>query len=132
MSKSYENTIPIFSDEEALRKMIMKIKTNSLEPGEPKDVSNSNIFDMYKAISTKEKIDEMHKLYQEGIAWGEAKKVLFEELSSFLKPIKNEYNKIIKDPSFIEKTLVDGSEKALSISEPIIKEVRQALGIKGF
>ena len=83
MSKSYDNTIPIFSEEEALRKVIMKIKTNSLEPGEPKDVSNSNIFDMYKAISTKEKIDEMHKLYQEGIAWGEAKKVLFEELSSF-------------------------------------------------
>ena len=132
MSKSYDNTIPIFSEEEALRKVIMKIKTNSLEPGEPKDVSNSNIFDMYKAISSKDKIDEMQKLYQEGIAWGEAKKVLFEELSSFLKPFKNEYNKIIKDPSFVEKTLVDGSEKALSISEPIIKEVRQALGIKGF
>ncbi len=132
MSKSYENTIPIFSEEGALRKLVMKIKTNSLEPGEPKEVSDSNIFDIYKAISPKDKIDEMQKLYQEGIAWGEAKKVLFEELSSFLKPFKNEYNKIIKDPSFVEKTLVDGSEKALSISEPIIKEVRQALGIKGF
>ena len=132
MSKSYDNTIPIFSEEEALRKVVMKIKTNSLEPGEPKKVSDSNIFDIYKAISSKDKIDEMQKLYQEGIAWGEAKKVLFEELSSFLKPFKNEYNKIIKDRTFVEKTLVDGSEKALSISEPIIKEVRQALGIKGF
>ena len=123
---------PIFSEEEELRKVVMKIKTNSLEPGEPKEISDSNIFNIYKAISTKDKIKEMQKLYQEGIAWGEAKKVLFEELSSFLKPFKNEYNKIIKDRSFVEQTLVEGSEKALSISEPIIKEVRQALGIKGF
>ena len=132
MSKSYDNTIPIFSEEELLRKVIMKIKTNSLEPGVPKDVSDSNIFNIYKAISTKEKINEMQKLYQEGIAWGEAKKVLFEELSSFLKPFKNEYSKIVKDKSFVEKALIEGSEKALSFSEPIIKEVRQAIGIKGF
>ncbi len=132
MSKSYDNTIPIFSEEESLRKVIMKIKTNSLEPGEPKDVSDSNIFDIYKAISSKEKIQEMQKLYQEGIAWGEAKKVLFEELSSFLKPFKNEYSKIVKDKSFVEKALIEGSEKALTFSEPIIKEVRQAIGIKGF
>ena len=110
----------------------MKIKTNSLEPGVPKDVSDSNIFNIYKAISTKEKINEMQKLYQEGIAWGEAKKVLLEELNTFLKPFSTEYRRIIKDRSFVERTLVEGSEKALSISEPTIKEVRQALGIKGF
>ena len=87
---------------------------------------------IYKAISTKGKVNDLHKLYEEGIAWGEAKKVLFEELHSFLRPFNDEYNKIIKDKSFVEKTLIEGSEKALSISEPIIREVRQAIGIKGF
>ena len=132
MSKSYENTIPIFSEEDALRKVIMKIQTNSLEPGEPKDPSDCNIFSIYKAISPNEKINDLQKLYEEGVAWGEAKKVLFEELNSFLKPFRDEYNKIIKDRSFVEKTLIEGSEKALSVSGPIIKEVRQAIGIKGF
>jgi len=132
MSKSYENTIPLFSEEGALRKVIMKIKTNSLEPGEPKDSSDCNIFNIYKATSSKEKIDNLQKLYDEGIAWGEAKKILFEELNSFLRPFNNEYSKIIKDKSYVEKTLIEGSEKALSISGPIIKEVRQAIGIKGF
>ena len=132
MSKSYDNTIPVFSKAEALRKVIMKIKTNSLEPGEPKDSSDSNIFKIYKAICTKEKIDELQKLYEEGIAWGEAKKLLLDELNSFLKPFRDEYVKIVKDKSFVEKTLVEGSEKALSISGPIIKEVREAIGIKGF
>jgi tryptophanyl-tRNA synthetase len=132
MSKSYNNIIPIFSEEEALRKVIMKIKTNSLEPGEPKDSSDCNIFNIYKATSSKEKINDLQKLYEEGIAWGEAKKILFEELNSFLRPFNNEYNKIIKDKTFVEKILIEGSEKALSISGPIIKEVRQAIGIKGF
>ena len=132
MSKSYENTIPIFSEEDALRKVIMKIQTNSLEPGEPKDPSDCNIFSIYKAISPNQKINDLQKLYEEGVAWGQAKKVLFEELNSFLKPFRDEYNKIIKDRSFVEKTLIEGSEKALSISGPIIKEVRKAIGIKGF
>ena len=132
MSKSYDNTIPVFSEQEALRKVIMKIKTNSFEPGEPKDSSDCNIFNIYKAICTKEKIDDFQKLYDEGISWGDAKKVLFEELNSFLKPFRDEYNKIIKDKSYVERTLIEGSEKALSISGPVIKEVRQAIGIKGF
>ena len=52
MSKSYNNTIPIFAPEKPLRKLIMKIKTNSLEPGEPKDPSDSTLFDIYKAFAT--------------------------------------------------------------------------------
>ena len=88
--------------------------------------------DIYKAIGTKHKIKELKQLYEEGIAWGDAKKILFEELYSFLQPYKSEYDKIIKDKSFVEKTLAEGAEKALSISEPIIKEVRRAIGIKGF
>ena len=132
MSKSYNNTIPVFNEEEELRKVIMKIKTNSLEPGEPKDSLDCNIFNIYKATSSIEKVDNLQKLYDEGIAWGEAKKILFEELNSFLRPFNNEYSKIIKDKSYVEKTLIEGSEKALSISRPIIKEVRKAIGIKGF
>ncbi len=132
MSKSYKNTIPIFSETEELRKIVMKIKTNSIAPGEPKDVLDSIIMDIYKAIGTKHKIKELKQLYEEGIAWGDAKKILFEELYSFLQPYKSEYDKIIKDKSFVEKTLAEGAEKALSISEPIIKEVRRAIGIKGF
>ena len=67
-----------------------------------------------------------------GLLGGRLKKILFEELNSFLRPFNREYNKIIKDKSYVEKTLIGGSEKALSVSDPIIKEVRQAIGIKGF
>ena len=132
MSKSYNNTIPIFGEEAALKKVIMKIKTDSLEPGQPKNVIGSNIFDIYKAIGSEDQIDHLKKLYEEGVSWGEAKNILFEELNSFLRPFKDEYKQIVKDRASVEKILVEGSEKALAISGPIIEEVRQAVGIKGF
>lgn len=132
MSKSYKNTIPIFLDEKTLQKTIMKIKTNSLEPGEPKDSSNCNVFGIYKAIAAEGEIKELQKNYDEGISWGDAKKILFENLNNFLLPYKQEYERIIQDRSFVESVLLEGSEKAKEVSTPLIEDVRKAVGIKGF
>ena len=132
MSKSYNNTIPLFSEEEVLRKVIMKIKTNSLEPGDPKDSSDCNIFSIYKAIAPEKQVREFQTQYDEGIGWGDAKLFLFESLEEFLAPFKSEYAKIIEDRAYIESVLVEGSKKALEISTPIIEDVRKAVGIKGF
>lgn len=132
MSKSYNNTIPIFSDESVLKKTIMKIKTNSLEPGEPKDSSDCNIFSIYNAIASEKQVREFQTQYDEGIGWGDAKLFLFESLEEFLAPFKSEYAKIIEDRAYIESVLVEGSKKALKISTPIIEDVRKAVGIKGF
>ena len=53
MSKSYNNTIPLFVPEKKLRKLIMRIKTNSLEPGEPKDAEGCTLFEIYQAFATR-------------------------------------------------------------------------------
>ena len=52
MSKSYDNTIPLFAPARQLRKLIMRIKTNSLEPGQPKQTEGSTLFDIYRAFAT--------------------------------------------------------------------------------
>jgi len=132
MSKSYGNTIPIFSDEKLLKKTIMKIKTNSLEPGEPKDSKTCNIFSIYKAIAPDQQVDDFQSLYNEGIGWGDAKNHLFESLKEFLAPFNSEYSKIIEDRRYVESVLLEGSKKALEFSTPLIEDVRKAVGIKGF
>ena len=132
MSKSYQNTISIFSDETLLEKTIMKIKTNSLQPGVPKDPADSIIFSIFKAISSEADIADFHKRYEDGISWGDAKKALFGNLNDFLLPFKAEYTKIIQDRSYVESILVDGSKKALEVSTPLIEKVRKSVGIKGF
>jgi len=130
MSKSYNNTIPLFADEKKLRKLIMKIKTNSLEPGEPKDTEGSTLYDIYKAFATADEVKEIEKRYADGIAWGEMKQVLFEYLNDHLKPARKEYQKLIDDPAIVEAELLKGAAKAREVSTPYLREIRYAIGIR--
>ena len=130
MSKSYNNFIPIFEDEKLLRKLIMKIKTNSLEPGEPKDTEDSTLYDIYKAFATDDEVKEIEKRYAEGIAWGEMKQFLFEYINEQIKPARDEYQRLIDDPGIVEDELIKGARKAREISVPYIEEIRHAVGIR--
>ena len=132
MSKSYNNTIPIFADEGSLKKTIMKIKTNSLEPGVPKDITDCNIFAIFKSIAKENDVKSFQKMYEEGISWGDAKTHLFDNLSLFLSSYKKEYLKIIKDRDYVESVLKEGANKALEVSTPLIEDIRNSVGIKGF
>ena len=132
MSKSYNNTIPIFADEGSLKKIIMKIKTNSLEPGVPKDITDCNIFAIFKSIANENDVKSFQQMYEEGISWGDAKTHLFDNLSLFLSSYKKEYLKIIKDRDYVESVLKEGANKALEVSTPLIEDIRNSVGIKGF
>jgi len=132
MSKSYKNVIPIFLNKDDLRKRIMKIKTDSKEPGEPKEIDNSSIFNIYRAFASEKLTKDLTNKYDEGIAWGEAKELLFELLEEKISPLRKNYEVIIDDRAGLEKILLSGAEKALDVSTPIINEVRQAVGIRGF
>ena len=130
MSKSYNNTIPLFADEKKLRKLIMKIKTNSLEPGEPKETEGSTLFEIYQAFASEEEVKDIEKRYAEGIAWGEMKQVLFEYINEHIKPAREEYNRLMEDPAVVERELKRGAERAREISVPYLDEIRYAVGIR--
>jgi tryptophanyl-tRNA synthetase len=130
MSKSYNNTIPLFADEKQLRKLIMKIKTNSLEPGEPKDTADSTLFEIYKAFATAEETRDIENRYAEGIAWGEMKQLLFEYINEHLKPAREEYQRLIAKPEIVEAELQKGAGKARARSAPFLAEIRDAIGIR--
>ena len=132
MSKSYNNTIPIFAEAKKLRKAVMKIKTNSLEPGEPKDPSSCSVFKIFKAFATESEVADFRQSYENGIAWGEAKETLFSLLNEVLTPYRDEYQKLTLDRGFVEHTLQQGAEKARAVSEPFLRDIRKAVGIKAF
>ena len=132
MSKSYKNVIPVFTDMNDLRKAVMKIKTNSKEPGEPKETDDCTVFKIYKSFANPEEIKELSLQYKEGISWGKAKEILFNKLEKDLSGFKAEYKKIVSDRVYVEETLIAGSRKALEISSPLIEKIRKAVGIKGF
>lgn len=130
MSKSYNNTIPLFAEEKRLRKLIMKIKTNSLEPGEPKDPDDSTLFDMYRAFATEDETEALRGRYAEGIAWGEMKQLLFEYINEQIKPARDDYNRLIADPAIVEDELRKGAERARELSAPFLDDIRRAIGLR--
>jgi len=130
MSKSYDNTIPLFEPEKRLRKLIMRIKTNSLEPGEPKDPDSCTLYGIYKAFASKEQTAAIRLRYQEGIAWGEMKNILFEYLNDHLKAPRERYEALLQSPDKIEEALRDGAEKARSHSVPFMRKIRESVGIR--
>ncbi len=130
MSKSYNNTIPLFEPEKKLRKLIMKIKTNSLEPGEPKDPAGCTLFEIYQAFATEDETEALKTRYASGIAWGEMKQFLFEYLNDQLAKPRERYGKLMADPAHIEDVLKRGAEKARKLSLPFLQEIREAVGIR--
>jgi len=129
MSKSYNNTIPLFAPDKKLRKLIMKIRTNSLGPDEPKDPKGCTLFEIFQAFATPAEVAEMRKRYAAGIAWGEMKQHLFEYLNQILGPARVEYEKLLAAPDYIEKRLKEGARKARAVSAPFLAEIRRKIGV---
>jgi tryptophanyl-tRNA synthetase len=130
MSKSYNNTIPLFASEQQLRKLILKIKTNSLEPGEPKDPDGCTLFGIYQAFAGEEEVIALRKRYAEGIGWGEMKEFLFDYLNARLAAPRERYEDLLKSPDYIGKVLKEGAMKAREFSTPFMQRIRQAVGIR--
>ena len=105
MSKSYNNTIPLFEPEKKLKKLINKIKTNSLEPHEPKDTTDCTLFSMYKAFANADEVAEVAKRYADGIGWGEMKGLLFEKVNAEVAPARERYEELLLQPDLIEEKL---------------------------
>ena len=130
MSKSYDNTIPLFSSRDQLKKLIGGILTDSRAPGEPKDVEGSALFQIYQAFATPEETEALRKLYAEGIAWGDAKQLLFERIDRDVAPMRERYDDLMAHPEKIEQTLLAGAERARQIAAPFVRSLRSAVGLR--
>jgi tryptophanyl-tRNA synthetase len=129
MSKSYGNVIPLLENEKNLKKSIMKIVTNSLEPGVPKETENCTIYNLYKNFADKPDISAFETSYKEGISWGEAKEKLFQVINAELMPIRSKYLELEKDTDYINDLLSDGAKKARSLAKIKILEIKEVTGI---
>ncbi|MBT3386755.1 MAG: tryptophan--tRNA ligase [Desulfobacula sp.] len=130
MSKSYHNFIPLFDTQKRLRKLIMKIKTNSLGPDEPKDPDTCTLFSIYKAFASKSETINLANRYRQGIAWGTMKQELFEYIDEILKNPRKSYEELMENPSDIDEILKKGSIKAREFSVPFLEKIRKTIGIQ--
>ncbi|MFM2251705.1 MAG: hypothetical protein RJB68_42 [Pseudomonadota bacterium] len=130
MSKSYDNTIPLFSSREQLKKLIAGIKTDSRAPGEPKDTEGSALFQIYQAFATEEETAALRQAYADGIAWGDAKNILFERIDQEIAPMRAAYEDYMAHPEKVEALLFAGADKARAIATPFMTRLRSAVGLR--
>jgi tryptophanyl-tRNA synthetase len=131
MSKSYDNTIPLFAPREQLKKLIYSIVTDSRVPGEAKDVEGSALFQLYQAFASAEETTAMRAAFADGIGWGDAKQKVFERIDAEVAPLRARYETLIADPGKIEQQLRDGARRLRArYATSRLQGLRGAVGLR--
>ncbi len=131
MSKSYGNTIPLFGNENQIKKLFMKIVTDSKTPEESKDPDSCSIFALYKLFANERQIEEMAARYRAGgLMYGTAKQELFEMYKVHFTPLREKREELVADPQYIESILRNGAEKAAITAKKTMEEVKEKVGLR--
>jgi tryptophanyl-tRNA synthetase len=130
MSKSYGNTIPMFASEKELRKLVMRIVTNSQGVEEPKDPETCTVFALYRNFASPEQVESLRQRYLAGgMGWGHAKQELFEVMNVALTPLRERYLELMSEPEKITAILEAGSAKARGLAAAKIRQLRSVIGM---
>lgn len=129
MSASYNNHVPVFLDEKALRKSIMKIVSDSTPAEEPKSTKDNLLFDFYSVFASPEQIQTMTNKYAEGIGWGYVKQDIFEVLNEKLTGPRQIYNDLMNDKSQLNQILADGAKSARQLASENLQNIRRKIGM---
>lgn len=130
MSKSYNNTIPLFEGgAKAIKAAVARIVTDSLEPGQPKDPFASNLLPIYQAFATQTQTQAYIKALQDGLGWGEAKAQLIAVIEAQVAPMRERYESLMAKPDEIEDILQAGAQKTRAIAKPFMEQLRAAIGL---
>ncbi|MFT4180006.1 MAG: tryptophan--tRNA ligase [Thermomonas sp.] len=131
MSKSYNNTIPMFAPRGELKKLIAGILTDSRAPGEPKVTEGSALFQLYQAFATPEETAAFAQAFADGIGWGDAKQKLFERIDAEVAPLREKYEALMAKPAEIEAILRDGAARLRAVhATPALLRLREAVGLR--
>lgn len=129
MSKNYNNTIPIFSDEKKLKKILGKIKTDSTPLGQPLDPTTCNVFQFLTYLSTKSRLSEIEIEYKSGaIGYGHAKQYLLAEFLTYFNETKKEYEFLMSNPDELDKRLSNSLKKVRDTAKVNLLSIKQSFG----
>ena len=129
MSKSRNNFINIFVDDNALRKQIMGIETDSTPLEAPKNPDTCNVFALYKLLGSTEEITDLRAKYEAGnYGYGHAKQALYDLIVVKFASEREKYNYYINNLEAVDKLLLEGAAKARKVAQGVLTRVREKLG----
>ena len=133
MSKSYDNTIPLFEGgAKGLKDAVARIVTDSRLPGVAKDPDGAHLVTIYEAFADAAERAAFRADLKSGLGWGEAKQRVTERLERTLAPMREHYDTLIAHPQRIEETLLEGARTARAQAAPLLAALRVAVGLRRF
>ncbi len=130
MSKSYNNTLPIFGEEKTLRKIIMRIPTDSTPVEDPKPTDNSIILQLYKLFAADEQYQSMlNDFLNGGCGYGDFKKRLFDAYWEYFRAAREKRARLVSDPGYVRDVLEQGAEKAREEASKTLTRIRKLAGL---
>jgi len=131
MSKSYDNTIPLFLPTKKLRKAIMRIKTDSTPLEEPKNPETCSVFELYGLFATPDRVEDLAARYRAGgMGYGHAKQELFEVMEAHFAEPRDRFQHYLAHPEVINDILSDGGKRAKSVAATTLSRLRSAVGME--
>jgi tryptophanyl-tRNA synthetase len=131
MSKSYDNTIPIFLEDKALRKRVMAVQTDATPVEAPKNPDACNLYALLKLFASAEKMQEVRDLYiNGGAAYGYLKQDLYELINDYFAPARARKKELLDNPDYLRQVLAKGAEKARAKATVTLDLARDRMGLK--
>jgi tryptophanyl-tRNA synthetase len=133
MSKSYDNTIPIFlpddmTDKQAWKAYFAPIKTDSKGVEDPKD-PNDTLMTLYRLLAPAEAAEFEPVYVKGGVGYGDLKKRLHAAYNERFAPLREKRRALAADEAFVEGVLSEGAERARTVARAVMADAREASGI---
>jgi tryptophanyl-tRNA synthetase len=130
MSKSYNNTIEIFSTYKSLKSKVMRIVTDSTPLEAHKDPDSSILIDLYTLFANPEELEDMRqKFLAGGYGYGHAKTELLEKIWAYFEPHRKLREELLNNLDYVRDVLRQGSYKARAKAREVMERVRNAAGL---
>jgi len=132
MSKSYNNTIPLFPESEnSLKKRVMQIVTDSKDINDPKDPDSCTLFALCRLFFSERELFTLRSEYLSGgTGYGAVKKRLGESIIQKLSPLWEKKETLMKEPEKVEKILQESAEVANRIANRTLEKVYKKVGLR--
>lgn len=134
MSKSYGNTIDLFGSDKEVEKQIKSVRTDSTPPEQPKPTDDQPLYQLLKVVLPPDAFADADKAWRTGgepktNGYGYFKGLLFEAYKQEFGAARQRYAELMNDRGEVERLLKAGAEKARGYAAPVIKRVRDAVGL---
>ncbi len=131
MSKSYDNVLPLFGEEKKIRKMIMRIVTDSRPQEEAKDPETDHLFQLFRLVAEPTAVADMAAKYQAGgFGYGEVKKALADASEQFFGPARQRRADLENNLDYVHEVLAAGAARAREKAAEVLLRAQTACGLR--